>query len=134
MRTHQYSVAADSAGLAPGGSPALFPAETFHQLLRDERRRVDRQGGSFALVVWHLGARGGAEQAGRSLALRIRRKMRSVDTIGWLDATRIAVLLPTTRLRESLALAMQAPEAFERVHWYPGGWDWRYGYLGERGT
>ncbi len=134
MRRQQFSVAPGSPWLATDQSPVLFPAETFHHLIRNERRRVDRDGGSFALVVWYLGTRGGNEQYGRYLSLRIARKMRSVDSIGWLDTTRLGVLLPSTRLRESLALAMQAPEAFERMHWYPGGWDWRYDYLGERGS
>ncbi len=50
-----------------------------------------------------------------------------------LDESRIAVLLPATGLRECVALPVLAYSFFERILWYPGGWDGGYAALGEKG-
>src|SRR6185295_18789927 len=75
----------------------------FRAQLRRERERVDRHGGLFSLVIVDL--QGGDEKSRscQGLLLRVQRLMRSLDLVGWLDSSRVGVLLPATSLQGAMS-------------------------------
>jgi lipopolysaccharide/colanic/teichoic acid biosynthesis glycosyltransferase len=97
--------------------------DIFQALLRHERARVDRDGTEFCLVVFPAELRA-------SLLDHVRRAMRSIDEVGWLDERTVGVLLPITSFEGGVVFAgrvaasLDVPAAgppFE-VFSYPGHW------------
>jgi lipopolysaccharide/colanic/teichoic acid biosynthesis glycosyltransferase len=97
--------------------------EVFQALICHERARVDRDGTEFSLVVFP------AEL--RALLLDpIRRAMRSIDEVGWLDERTVGVLLPITSLEGGMAFAGRVAASLDspsaalplKVFSYPRHW------------
>ncbi len=111
-----------------GTDPQILPEDMFHALIRYERRRVDRTNSVFSLIAFEVDVSraGQVERVARAL----RARARSVDEIGWLEAGRLAVLLPATGLEGAWRFAVQAEERmmdrFEpppfTVYAYPDHW------------
>ena len=84
-------------------SLGIYPKALFIHLVRYERLRCDRLNAPLSLVVIPVSARDGAgttidgETACNVVSLLVRR-VRSSDSVGWLDSGRVAVLLPATAL------------------------------------
>jgi lipopolysaccharide/colanic/teichoic acid biosynthesis glycosyltransferase len=104
---------------------SLCAAEVFQALLCHERARVERDGTEFSLVVFPCEWR-------EPLLDPLRKAMRSIDEVGWLDQRTVGVLLPITSFEGGVAftrrvaafLGTQAAEMPLEVfsypqHWYP---------------
>jgi lipopolysaccharide/colanic/teichoic acid biosynthesis glycosyltransferase len=72
-------------------SPVVFRA-----LLRHERSRADRDGSEFSLVVLDVARLGPGDRSIETICRSIQDKIRSIDEAGWLDSSRIGILLPAT--------------------------------------
>jgi lipopolysaccharide/colanic/teichoic acid biosynthesis glycosyltransferase len=107
---------------APARAGVCSP-ETFRALLRHERARADRDGSEFSLAVF--------DTAGNpSLTRRIRRLLRSIDEVGWIDARTLGVLLPSTPRAGGEAFSRRVLDRLDgsdgtpswRVYSYPHHW------------
>lgn len=112
--------------LDPSGVQGVFYEEAFHFVLKRERSRVDRSGGCFSLVVFQLPAcRGKCSEAW--ILNVLTRRIRITDTIGWLNASSLAVLLQDTPAEGARAFLQQVVTVISdagsvpdtHVHTYP---------------
>jgi lipopolysaccharide/colanic/teichoic acid biosynthesis glycosyltransferase len=102
----------------------------FEALLNRERARSDRMGSEFSLVVFSLGQMQRLEQRLRVLQVAFRRRIRSIDEVGWFQANTLGVLLPSTGSTGARIFASDLVELvngnagplFYRVFSYPGSW------------
>lgn len=77
-------------------SQGIYDVPVFIALIKHERNRVDRDGNEFALTIFQtegVGTWKSVEVIGR-----IKKCVRTVDEIGWLDDRNIGVLLPATTM------------------------------------
>jgi lipopolysaccharide/colanic/teichoic acid biosynthesis glycosyltransferase len=104
----------------------IYDVEVFAALIRHERSRADRSGKSFSLVVFPLGDRVESRSFVKRTCDRLRKTMRSIDEIGWLDDSSVGVLLPSTPSEGARHFASRAtvgePESQFRVFTYPEHW------------
>lgn len=73
----------------------------FRQCLVHERARVDRAANKFALVVFGQNAC----RSDPSLARRAVKRLRVTDRVGWLDQSKLGILLPATSIASADTLA-----------------------------
>ncbi len=86
------------------GTHGIYPARVFEQLIQYEKVRSDRLNAPVSLMAIRTASAGSA--AGSAAAVEaLRRRVRKTDAIGWLDAARIGVLLPSTGAAGARALA-----------------------------
>lgn len=71
--------------------------EVFSSILGRERDRSDRTGQEFSMAVFYVGKGNRRLHATRNLVPILTHRIRSTDSIGWLDAGRIGAVLPHTR-------------------------------------
>ena len=81
------------------GPNELVPVDVFDVLINRERARADRSGSEFSLVVYPLEEGGKSRRPLRTLEGALRRRVRSIDEIGWFQEGVVAVLLPATGLK-----------------------------------
>ncbi len=102
----------------------------FAALLNRERARADRAGSEFSLVVFPLERAQRAEPILRLVQTALRRRIRSIDEIGWLQDHLLAVLLPSTGVEGARFFAADfirgLPEKIGPLSYqlftYPGSW------------
>lgn len=85
-------------------STYLRPQPEFAMILQNERKRADRTQGTFSLAVFTPPK----TEDSRWLdvfAERLKRRLRSTDTAGFLDEHRVAVILPGTPTAETWKIA-----------------------------
>jgi lipopolysaccharide/colanic/teichoic acid biosynthesis glycosyltransferase len=78
----------------------ILSASELRAVVTRERDRSERSRLAFSIVIFAVGD----EPAGRpaeTLAAILRVRLRSTDEVGWLDATRIAAILPYTPTEEA---------------------------------
>ncbi|MBN1837675.1 MAG: sugar transferase, partial [Spirochaetales bacterium] len=115
-------------------SNTLHPIQDFDMLIRRERARADRSGSEFSLVVYPLEHGPRPQRILRTLEEALRRRVRSIDEIGWFQEGVLGVLLPTTgpegaqTFAESFAHGLNGSGESLRwqvftypSHWYHGG-------------
>jgi lipopolysaccharide/colanic/teichoic acid biosynthesis glycosyltransferase len=104
----------------------IYDIEIFAALIRHERSRADRSGKAFSLVVFPLGDRVTSRSFVKRTCDRLRKTMRSIDEIGWLDEGSVGVLLPSTPSEGARHFARRATvgeaEAQFRIFTYPEHW------------
>ncbi len=104
----------------------IYDADVFSALIRHERSRADRSGKSFSLVVFYLGENASTRSYVRKVCDRLRRTMRLIDEIGWLEDGSIGVLLPSTTNEGARQFAQRAVadeiDICYRVFTYPEHW------------
>jgi lipopolysaccharide/colanic/teichoic acid biosynthesis glycosyltransferase len=104
----------------------VYDVEVFSALIRHERSRADRSGKSFSLVVFPLGELVASRSCVKRTCDMLRKAMRSIDEIGWLDESSVGVLLPSTPSEGAMFFARRAtasaPEAQYRIFTYPEHW------------
>lgn len=84
----------------------IYSKEELQLLIRYEKARTDRENGSFSLVVYHSGGKATRFRGNiRRLSLNLKKHVRSTDHIGWLDNSRLAVLLPATTSAQAKVFA-----------------------------
>ncbi len=100
----------DQACPAPA-VPGVHDTEELRRVLWRERCRSDRNGHGFTLLVF--GDRSGdpVRSLGRLVEV-LQTRVRGTDEMGWLDARRLAVLLPETSYRGAETLAQDVEAAF----------------------
>ncbi len=101
------------------GAGGIHSRPIFQALLKHERARADRVGGCFSLAIFDVSSLRGDGQQIERIAGQIRRKVRSIDEAGWLEGSRIGVILPATdreggrtfvrRVLESTTLSIEVP-------------------------
>jgi lipopolysaccharide/colanic/teichoic acid biosynthesis glycosyltransferase len=108
----------------------LLPPASFHDLLRKERSRSNRDGSDFSLVLYNVRTEALDHRAVDLVARSIRERMRSIDQIGWFNEQSIGVLLPVTNLQGARRFAnrvcestkVRGPSLQWIVHSYPAHW------------
>jgi lipopolysaccharide/colanic/teichoic acid biosynthesis glycosyltransferase len=107
-----------SRGRADINSPAVFQA-----LLRHERCRSDRDGSEFSLAVFNVSGMNSNGRGVQHAADQIRKKMRSIDEVGWIDSRSIGVLLPVTNVEGGRKFAHRVSESIPcKIYSYPAHW------------
>ncbi|MBN1837422.1 MAG: sugar transferase, partial [Spirochaetales bacterium] len=120
------------------GSSILHPIQDFDVLIHRERARADRSGSEFSLVVYPLDQSRGVGRALRTLEAALRRRVRSIDEIGWFQESVLGVLLPATGLEGARAFGESFAHSLNgsgeslsfRVFSYPSRWYQGGGYSG----
>ncbi len=104
----------------------IHDAEVFTALIRHERNRADRSGKSFSLVVFPMEGRCASRAQVKKACDRLRRTIRTIDEIGWLDDSSVGVLLPSTPCEGARQFAQRAAlgegESAYRIFTYPEHW------------
>jgi lipopolysaccharide/colanic/teichoic acid biosynthesis glycosyltransferase len=108
----------------------LYSPENLQELLMRERARVDRRGGSLALITFTPHGGWTNQPALWRLAQTLRNRLRLTDFAGWLDDRRLAVVLPITdakgawRVADDLMLSLPDNQRKPvcRVYSYPTVW------------
>jgi lipopolysaccharide/colanic/teichoic acid biosynthesis glycosyltransferase len=103
------------------------PAAWFHHSLRRERARSDRNGRTFALVVFTPREPGLAAETHSQLVEILRRQLSPAEELGWFDEKRIAVILPDATSEDGwkvvdevcLAFPLEDPPPLGEVFVYP---------------
>jgi lipopolysaccharide/colanic/teichoic acid biosynthesis glycosyltransferase len=107
--------------------PGVHSPDRFREVLERERSRADRTGQRFWLVVFSSPGGCSQQESLPELARRLRGRLRIVDEVGWLDQTRLAVLLPNAssccrrKVRETVMQSVAAGGALPeyQVYCYP---------------
>ncbi len=81
-----------------------YPREEIWNILERERARTDRTGIGFSLLVFKAPRRAAAGRL-EEVAKVLRRRLRRTDVFGWLDRTRIGVVLPATLATDAWKVA-----------------------------
>src|SRR5262245_1659227 len=116
----------DPSGPSAGALCGLLPASELRAVVTRERNRSERSLLAFSLVIFTVGDEP-ARRSAVSLATILRERLRSTDEVGWLDATRIAAVLPYTPAEEAagvlrsieLELARAGLTLPSRIETYP---------------
>lgn len=74
----------------------ILEISIFVDIIRKERARSDRSGDVFTLVVFPVCFRGQKAVDPDYLVRKIKKSLRFLDTLGWLDEEHVAVLMPET--------------------------------------
>lgn len=108
----------------------IYDVPVFVALIKHERNRVDRDGNEFALTIFQTEGLGTWRSV--DVIKRIKKCIRTVDEIGWLDDKNLGVLLPATTMDGGHRFARrvvgnEASEAAKknlpfRVYSYPRHW------------
>ena len=80
----------------PGSMDHVSSLSNFQKIIEMERCRVNRNGGSFVIVVFNLEKFQLELNLLSKLVQRIIRRSRITDQIGWYDYNRLGVVLPET--------------------------------------
>lgn len=83
-------------GAEGAAEPGVHSTARFSEIIRNERARCDRYGRFFSLVMFHVDDRRYPTPLMRKWIRRLRRRIRPIDAMGWIDRNRLAVLLPST--------------------------------------
>jgi hypothetical protein len=98
--------------LAGYGKGLLLAEETFRKALEVERERSDRSGLPFSLLVYELEHDG---KGNHDLALFekfIKKRLRTTDSVGWMDKNHIAIAMFNTDARGANVLANEIKKVF----------------------
>jgi lipopolysaccharide/colanic/teichoic acid biosynthesis glycosyltransferase len=117
---------ADLSGPSAGALRGILSASELRAVVTRERDRTERSHLPFSLLIFTVGDESGWRSAA-TLSAILRERLRSTDEVGWLDATRIAAVLPYTPAEEAagvlrsieLELARVAVELPSRIETYP---------------
>jgi lipopolysaccharide/colanic/teichoic acid biosynthesis glycosyltransferase len=74
----------------------VIPLDEMRRLLEMERARAERTGQEFSLLTFVLPGGDEGRRVLPRLAAALFKRVRAIDTVGWLDESQIAVLLPET--------------------------------------
>jgi hypothetical protein len=80
----------------PGSMDHVSSLSDFQKIIEMERCRVNRNGGSFVIVVFNLEKFQMELNLLSKLVQRISQRSRITDQIGWYDYNRLGVILPET--------------------------------------
>ncbi len=108
----------------------LYPAARFRAAMDRERACADRWGLPLTLLTFGTDSGARRRQTLIRVARRLRRRIRTTDEAGWLDARHIGVLMPNTPAWGAWTLADEICRAFPagvpipecRVYCYPSNW------------
>ena len=76
----------------------LFGREAFQRAIAKERHRSDRSNQKYSLLILSLAIESEEdERIGRAIAT-IRRRIRSIDEIGWYEENQLGIMLPLTSM------------------------------------
>ena len=78
------------------GACGILADTPFRRMVRKERERADRNGGSFAVVAFDMGPEGSRNGVPGKLARILADNVRFTDEVGWLSRVSIGTLLPDT--------------------------------------
>lgn len=81
------------------------PVEGFTAILKQERARADRFGSFFCLVSLALGRSASRKAWVEGFVEAVSRRLRTIDSLGWVDVTTLGVLLPATDLEGARTVA-----------------------------
>jgi lipopolysaccharide/colanic/teichoic acid biosynthesis glycosyltransferase len=111
---------------APRRDCDLLSVRQFRQVLTRERARTDRSGDRFCLLAFTSRDPATSPNLHLQLSSILRRRLRSTDEAGWLDRSRIGVMLPGTpprgawKLAEDVCVALESvPRPLCQVYCYP---------------
>ena len=90
----------DPSGPSAGALRGVLSASELRALVTRERNRSERSHLAFSLLIFTVGDESGWRSAA-TLSTILRARLRSTDEVGWLDATRIAAVLPYTPADEA---------------------------------
>lgn len=117
---------ASKAGERPASKAGIYDKEVFTALIRHERSRADRSGKAFSLVVFQLAEKFQSRSHVKKLCDRLKKTMRTIDEIGWVDESSVGVLLPSTTSEGALFFAKRAAigeaQSAYRIFTYPEHW------------
>ena len=114
------------------GRAGINSFTVFQALLRHERNRSDREGSEFSLAVFDVSGMNFNGRRTQKVADTIRKEMRSIDEVGWIDSQCIGVLLPVTNIEGGRKFAHRVGESIPaKVYTYPA--HWLPGYTTEAG-
>jgi len=86
-------------------SDLLFGKEAFQQAIAKERYRSDRSHHKYSLLIVTLAIKSEEdERIGKAIA-SIRKRIRTIDEIGWYDENQLGVILPYTAMAGADRLA-----------------------------
>ncbi len=114
----------------PSMRMGIYNVTIFQALIRHERNRADRDGNSFSIAIFEANSVRSISFSEKNLCDILKKEMRTIDEIGWLDSNTICVLLPATDLSGAqryasracgAALACGHPLSYE-VFSYPKNW------------
>lgn len=108
----------------------IHSEEEFREILCRERARTDRTKSEFSLLVFEFEQSGNTHLETKSLANELNGRLRSTDEVGWLDRSRIGVILPDTpaegawRVADDISLKSCISPTILRcdVYTYPSNW------------
>lgn len=117
---------ANNAGFKKRVRNLIHDRETFKSLIDRERKRADRYNNYFSLLELHFDP---SQNSGpvHSLITALKKRIRAVDELGWLEDDLMGVMLPDTNNQGALELAWDirdnlAPENLDYtyyIHTYP---------------
>jgi lipopolysaccharide/colanic/teichoic acid biosynthesis glycosyltransferase len=73
----------------------IHPAEEFKSILDRERRRSDRSGARFSVLIFRLG-RTGSEPGHDEFVRCLKGRIRTTDELGWIESQSLGILMPDT--------------------------------------
>ncbi len=108
----------------------IYRSDIFNALLIHECHRVERNKNAFALVLFTITSHKKTRFSERVLCDLIKKEMRAIDEIGWVDNSKIGVLLPSTDTMGGEQFAARVASAFPwknqkinySVYAYPDHW------------
>jgi len=88
-----------------GAASGAHPVESFTAILKQERARADRFGSFFCLVALALGRNAARRSWSGVFVEAVSRRLRTIDSFGWVDRTTLGVHLPATDLEGARTVA-----------------------------
>jgi len=107
----------------------IEPPETFRAVVEREKARVDRNSHMFCLLTLNVHDQGDAGRV-RSLIKTVSARKRKTDVIGWIDESRVGVILPDTPPQGAQIVGASVCKNLTSDAWHP---TWEvYAYPPER--
>jgi len=130
METRQKPPGAAEIGSNGKKVTTLHSQMTFKALLCHERSRSDRDGSEFSLAVFDVSKVITNNERLQEIVNELKRQMRSIDEMGWLDEVNVGVLLPVTSLDGGRKFSTRVLESIPvpptivpwSVYTYPSHW------------
>jgi lipopolysaccharide/colanic/teichoic acid biosynthesis glycosyltransferase len=108
----------------------LYSSKEFELLLQRERARSDRSGSEFSLIVYAINGQNGRRKPLQGFLHALRRRIRTVDEIGWFQDHSIGVLLPFSNRKGASSFAEDVAKLLSKkakpfpysIYSYPSRW------------